>query len=195
MTTTADSTTAGSTDTDSAVHSTATTATTATTAAADNRQHTRALSFGADQIRAMLPHRWPMLLLDRAYDVTPGQRGHGVKNVTVSEPFFAGHYPEESIMPGVLIVESMAQLAAVVLASSWTAGTSAARVGYLGAIRQMKFSRPVVPGDQLSLYAELGRGFDGLTSVQVKASVGADLAAKGTLIVSERGGPGGDGPQ
>jgi 3-hydroxyacyl-[acyl-carrier-protein] dehydratase len=57
------------------------------------------LSFDADQIRALLPHRWPMLLLDRVYDVVPGERGYGVKNVTVSEPYFAGHYPDRSIMP------------------------------------------------------------------------------------------------
>lgn len=115
-----------------------------------------------------------------------------------------------------LIVESMAQLAAVVLAAGWMSqapaaagpagsagsagpaglpGGSAARVGYLGAIRQMKFSRLVVPGDQLTLAVELGRGFDGLTAVHVRASVGTEVAAKGTLIVSERGGPGGDGPQ
>ncbi|NUR60188.1 MAG: beta-hydroxyacyl-ACP dehydratase [Catenulispora sp.] len=159
-----------------------------------------------------------MLLLDRAFDVEPGQRGHGVKNVTVSEPYFAGHYPDSSIMPGVLIVESMAQLAAVVLAAAWTTGTAgeagtsdeagtsgaagapgeplptADRVGYLGAIRQMKFSRPVVPGDQLRLFAELGRGFGGLTPVTVRASVGTELAAAGTLVVTERG-AGGDGPQ
>lgn len=181
-----------------------------TAATVNGAARTQTLSFGADQIRAMLPHRWPMLLVDRAYDVVPGERGHGVKNVTISEPYFAGHYPEQSVMPGVLIVESMAQLAAVVLAASWgaeaseatgtsgaseAAGSTAARVGYLGAIRQMKFSRLVVPGDSLSLYAELGRGLGGLTQVQVRASVGKELAAKGTLIVSERGGPGGDGPQ
>ncbi|MEY9926777.1 3-hydroxyacyl-[acyl-carrier-protein] dehydratase [Catenulispora sp. GP43] len=168
------------------------------TATANGSVRTPLLSFGADRIRAMLPHRWPMLLLDRAYDVEPGKRGHGVKNVTVSEPFFAGHYPDQSIMPGVLIVESMAQLTAVVLASSWAIEDSenqAARVGYLGAIKQMKFSRLVVPGDQLTLSAELGRGFGGLTPVQVRASVGTEPAAAGTLVVSERGGPGGDGPQ
>ncbi|EMF01989.1 3-hydroxyacyl-ACP dehydratase FabZ [Streptomyces mobaraensis] len=151
------------------------------------------LSFDANAIRALLPHRWPMLLVDRAYDVIPGKSGYGIKNVTISEPYFAGHYPDQSIMPGVLIVEAMAQLTAVVYASAWLAeaGQSgeaevAARVGYLGAIRQMKFSRLVVPGDRLTMKVELGRPFDRLTPVTVQASVDGELAAKGSLTVSER---------
>ncbi|MBZ4319777.1 3-hydroxyacyl-ACP dehydratase FabZ [Streptomyces huiliensis] len=166
---------------------------------------TTPLSFDANAIRALLPHRWPMLLVDRAYDVIPGKSGYGIKNVTISEPYFAGHYPDQSIMPGVLIVEAMAQLTAVVYASAWLAeagqsgkagqsgetGQSgeaevAARVGYLGAIRQMKFSRLVVPGDRLTMKVELGRPFDRLTPVTVQASVDGELAAKGSLTVSER---------
>ena len=160
------------------------------------------LSFDADQIRGLLPHRWPMLLVDRAYDVLPGKQGYGVKNVTINEPFFQGHYPDQSIMPGVLIVESMAQLVAVVYASAWVLeaeqsqdADTAARVGYLGAIRQMKFSRLVVPGDQLTLYAELGKKFGALTPVNVQASVGKELVAKGSLTVTERSAGGGNGLQ
>lgn len=165
------------------------------------------MNFEADQIRGLLPHRFPMLLVDRAYDVLPGKHGYGVKNVSINEPYFQGHYPDQSIMPGVLIVESMAQLVAVVYASAWmikaeaaqdpdAEGTdTAARVGYLGAIRQMKFSRLVVPGDQLTLYAELGKKFGALTPVNVQASVGKELVAKGSLTVTERSAGGGNGLQ
>ncbi len=167
----------------------------------------RKLTFDANQIRQLLPHRWPMLFVDRAYDVIPGKSGYGIKNVTVSEPFFAGHYPDQSIMPGVLIVEAMAQLTAVVYASAWKQQAdqgdeaegqepdTAGRVGYLGAIRQMKFSRLVVPGDQLVLRADLGNAFGTLTPVTVQASVGGELVAKGSLTVTERSSGGGNGLQ
>ena len=153
-----------------------------------------ALAFSADAIRALLPHRAPMLLLDRAYDVHPGVSGSGIKNVTVAEACFAGHYPDQAILPGVLIVEAMAQLVAVVYASAWTTGAdpaadpgTAGRVGYLGAIRRMKFSRLVVPGDQLVLSARLGREFRGLTAVTVDARCDGVTVAEGSLTVTQRG--------
>lgn len=68
----------------------------------------------ADQIRDLLPHRWPFLLLDKVIELEPGKRGIGIKNVTISEPYFEGHFPNESIMPGVLIIEALAQMTAVV---------------------------------------------------------------------------------
>ncbi|MFE0101585.1 3-hydroxyacyl-ACP dehydratase FabZ [Streptomyces sp. NPDC059009] len=149
------------------------------------------VSFSADEIRGMLPHRWPLLLVDRAYDVHPGRSGKGIKNVTVNEPYFAGHYPNQSIMPGVLLVEAMAQLVAVVYVAGWLADgqeDGAEQVGYLGAIRNMKFTRLVVPGDRLTLEAALGRRFGPLTHVTVKASVDGETAAEGTLTVSRKGG-------
>jgi 3-hydroxyacyl-[acyl-carrier-protein] dehydratase len=149
--------------------------------------------YSSDDIKQMLPHRWPMLMIDRAYDVVPGVSGRGVKSVSVNEPFFAGHYPDHSIMPGVLIVEAMAQLVAVVYVAEiveaardgHAAGADAsASVGYLGSISSMKFSRLVVPGDQLVLEAKLGQRLGGLRSVSVRASVGTALAAAGSLIVT-----------
>jgi 3-hydroxyacyl-[acyl-carrier-protein] dehydratase len=97
-------------------------------------------SYSSDDIKRMLPHRWPMLMIDRAHDVVPGVSGRGVKSVSVNEPFFAGHYPDHSIMPGVMIVEAMAQLVAVVyvaeLLESENAGGGdpSESVGYLGSI-------------------------------------------------------------
>ncbi|MEU1087355.1 3-hydroxyacyl-ACP dehydratase FabZ [Streptomyces sp. NPDC005576] len=151
----------------------------------------KALSYSSDDIKQMLPHRWPMLMIDRAYDVVPGVSGRGIKSVSVNEPFFAGHYPDHSIMPGVMIVESMAQLVAVVYvaeileSAEGTGGDDASRsVGYLGSISTMKFSRLVVPGDQLTLEAKLGQRLGGLRQVKVRASVGTELAAAGTLVVT-----------
>ncbi|WP_330239438.1 3-hydroxyacyl-ACP dehydratase FabZ [Streptomyces sp. NBC_00525] len=151
----------------------------------------KALSYSSDDIKRMLPHRWPMLMIDRAYDVVPGVSGRGVKSVSVNEPFFAGHYPDHSIMPGVMIVESMAQLVAVVYVAEILEGAAgpgpddASRsVGYLGSISNMKFSRLVVPGDQLTLEARLGQRLGGLRQVKVRATVGTELAAAGTLVVT-----------
>jgi len=116
----------------------------------------------------------------------------------VNEPFFAGHYPDHSIMPGVMIVEAMAQLVAVVYVAEIIeaaaqaeaagapegGGDPSASVGYLGSISSMKFSRLVVPGDQLTLDAKLGQRLGGLRQVSVRASVGSELAAAGSLIVT-----------
>ncbi|WP_145498936.1 3-hydroxyacyl-ACP dehydratase FabZ [Streptomyces sp. CFMR 7] len=162
----------------------------------------KALSYSSDDIKRMLPHRWPMLMIDRAYDVVPGVSGRGIKSVSVNEPFFAGHYPDHSIMPGVMIVEAMAQLVAVVYVAEIVEngtgngmapgdgeaasgdGDASRNVGYLGSISTMKFSRLVVPGDQLTLQATLGQRLGGLRQVKVRASVGSELAAAGTLVVT-----------
>lgn len=146
------------------------------------------------QITQMLPHRAPMLLIDRAYDVNPGVSGRGVKAVSVNEPYFAGHYPGKPIMPGVMIVESMAQLVAVVYVSEYLEKTAPGNlvedpsdhVGYLGAIKSMKFNRLVVPGDVLKLEAHLGTRFGALRTVRVSASIEHSTVARGELIVSEQ---------
>lgn len=151
-------------------------------------------AYDSDAIKRMLPHRWPMLMIDRAHDVIPGVSGRGVKCVSVNEPFFAGHYPDHSIMPGVMIVEALAQLVAVVYVSEQLAaaadgtaaepGDVADTVGYLGSISRMKFARLVRPGDQLILEATLGQRFGGLREATVCARVGREVAATGALIVT-----------
>ncbi|MET8248156.1 3-hydroxyacyl-ACP dehydratase FabZ [Streptomyces sp. NPDC005202] len=163
----------------------------AVTSEAPAKSSKKTYSYSSDDIKRMLPHRWPMLMIDRAYDVVPGVSGRGVKSVSVNEPFFAGHYPDHSIMPGVMIVEAMAQLVAVVYVAELveapepqTDGDPSASVGYLGSISSMKFSRLVVPGDQLTLEAKLGQRLGGLRQVSVRASVGSELAAVGSLIVT-----------
>ncbi|MBL0387161.1 3-hydroxyacyl-ACP dehydratase FabZ [Tumebacillus sp. ITR2] len=150
----------------------------------------------ADEIRNLIPHRWPFLLLDRVVELDPGKSGTGLKNVTVSEPYFQGHFPSESIMPGVLIIESLAQLIAVVsgtgaIEEAKAAGVTealdpAGLVGYLVSIRDIKFMRPVVPGDQLELKVSFGRSVGLLTMVKVAAYVGKDKVVEGTISVSKR---------
>ncbi|PIK96533.1 3-hydroxyacyl-ACP dehydratase, partial [Synechococcus sp. 60AY4M2] len=108
--------------------------------------------FTTDQILEILPHRYPFLLVDRVVEYQPGQRAVGLKNVTFNEPFFQGHFPNRPIMPGVLIVEAMAQLGGIVLTKL---PDVAGRLALFAGIDGVRFRRPVLPGDQLLLSANL----------------------------------------
>ena len=105
-----------------------------------------------EEIQQLLPHRYPFLLLDRIIENLPGERAVGIKNVTVNEPFFQGHFPGRPIMPGVLIVEAMAQVGGVVLAQM---PDMRGKLCLFAGIDKVRFRRPVVPGDQLVLTVEL----------------------------------------
>jgi 3-hydroxyacyl-[acyl-carrier-protein] dehydratase len=106
----------------------------------------------ADVARIMqaIPHRYPFLMIDRVVDVARDHSAVGIKNVSVNEPFFQGHFPKHPVMPGVLIIESMAQTAAVLVVETLGAG-AAGKVVYFMSIEGAKFRRPVVPGDQLRI--------------------------------------------
>jgi len=101
-----------------------------------------------NQIKAILPHRHPFLLVDRIEDYEPGVRAVGIKNVTYGEPYFVGHFPEEPIMPGVLIVEALAQVGAVAILSE---PENTGKIAYFGGINNCRFRGKVIPGDQLQL--------------------------------------------
>ena len=101
-------------------------------------------------IMKMIPHRYPFLLIDRIQDVVPETSATGIKNVTINEPFFAGHFPEKPIMPGVLIIESMAQTAAALVVSGLGPETEGKLV-YFMSVESARFRKPVVPGDQLEI--------------------------------------------
>ncbi len=103
------------------------------------------------EIQKMLPHRYPFLFVDRVLEVEPGKRIVGIKNVSMDEPFFQGHFPSRPIMPGVLIVEAMAQVSGVLVYK--TSGTDD-KVVYFMSVEKAKFRKPVVPGDQLRLEVE-----------------------------------------
>ena len=103
-----------------------------------------------EEIIKMIPHRYPFLLIDRVQDVVPGTSATGVKNVTINEPFFPGHFPDKPIMPGVLIIESMAQTAAVLVVSGLGTETEGKLV-YFMSVESARFRKPVIPGDQLEI--------------------------------------------
>lgn len=105
-----------------------------------------------DEIQKILPHRSPFLLIDRIDELEAGKRGVGVKCVTMNEPFFAGHFPGKAVMPGVLILEALAQTGAMVMLSL---EQNAGKIVYFGAMDKVKFKRQVVPGDVLKLEVEI----------------------------------------
>ncbi|MEM6701771.1 MAG: 3-hydroxyacyl-ACP dehydratase FabZ [Acidobacteriota bacterium] len=111
--------------------------------------------YGSDWIRRLLPHRYPMLMIDRVLEIEPGRRIVALKNVSHNEDFFVGHFPEEPVMPGVLVIEALAQ-AAGLIALAQRDGASGLHI-YLTGVDKAKFRRPVVPGDQLRLEAEVIR--------------------------------------
>ncbi|MEA1938198.1 MAG: 3-hydroxyacyl-ACP dehydratase FabZ [Pseudomonadota bacterium] len=108
------------------------------------------------RILEILPHRYPMLLIDKVIDITPGISGTGIKNVTANEPYFAGHFPKEPILPGVMMIESMAQTACVVVIEEL--GThSEGRSVYFMSVEHGRFRKPVVPGDTIYLSVSVKR--------------------------------------
>ena len=104
------------------------------------------MELSAQQLLGILPHRYPFLLLDRVLEVEPGIRAVGQKNVTINEPFFVGHFPEHPIMPGVLIIEMMAQVGGVMLL---TLDEHRGKLAYLAGVEDARFRKPVLPGDVL----------------------------------------------
>jgi 3-hydroxyacyl-[acyl-carrier-protein] dehydratase len=132
----------------------------------------------ADEIEQIIPHRYPFLLVDRILEIENGQRAIGVKSVTANEWFFQGHFPGKKVMPGVLIVEALAQVAAItMLRGVEMAGKSP----LFGGIESMRFRRPVVPGDQLRLEFALEKLRGPIGKGAVKATVEGKLAAEGTI--------------
>ncbi|WP_447973302.1 3-hydroxyacyl-ACP dehydratase FabZ [Nitrospira sp. Kam-Ns4a] len=137
------------------------------------------------EIQATLPHRYPFLLVDRIRELEAGRRIVGIKNVTVNEPFFQGHFPGRPIMPGVLILEALAQVGGVLAFKS--APLAGKPVVYLTGVDKAKFRKPVVPGDQLRLEVEVVRQRAPFWKMQGQAFVESDLVceAEMTAMVTE----------
>lgn len=127
------------------------------------------------EILQSLPHRYPMLLVDRILELEPSKHCVGIKNVTFNEPFFQGHYPGMPIMPGVLIVEAMAQAGCMMLLHQ---GAHRGRIPIIGAIDNVKFKRPVVPGDQLRLEVNLEWMRGPIGRIKGVASVEGEVACQ-----------------
>lgn len=141
------------------------------------------MSCNAEDIRQVLPHRYPYLMIDR---VLEQDKEHviAVKNVTINEPFFQGHFPEpfQAIMPGTLILEAMAQTAAFLLGGK-------SKLGFLVKVDKARFRRKVIPGDQLILSASRLRQRDRLLQIEAEASVNNEIAATATIsiLVEDKG--------
>ena len=142
-----------------------------------------AISIDINQILKLLPHRYPFLLVDRVLEITPRVSIKALKNVTMNEPFFQGHFPDFPVMPGVLIIEALAQTAALLTFSEAKAENASY---YFAGIDGARFKKPVLPGDQLIMTAILEREKAGIYKFQVKATVNDELAAEANITCAVR---------
>jgi len=139
-------------------------------------------TFTVEEIQELLPHRYPFALVDRIIDYVPGKKAVGIKNVTINEPFFPGHIPGRPIMPGVLIVESMAQVGGVVLTQ--LPGMKGKFFAFAG-IDKTRFRRPVIPGDRLVMEVELlSFKLNRIAKMQGKGKVDEQLVVEGEMMFS-----------
>ena len=129
-------------------------------------------------IRRLIPHRYPILLVDRIVELEPGQRAVGIKNVTANEWFFEGHFPDQPIMPGILIIEALAQTGAV---AALSADEFRGKLGLFAGIDGVRFRRQVIPGDQLRLEVTMDRLRRGIGRASAVATVNDGVAAQGQL--------------
>jgi 3-hydroxyacyl-[acyl-carrier-protein] dehydratase len=138
------------------------------------------------QILKKLPHRYPFLLVDRVLEVEKGKRLRALKNVTMNEPYFGGHFPQRPVMPGVLMLEALAQAAALLSFVSFDIELDENTVYYFAGIDNARFKRPVEPGDQLFLDVEIDRVRAGVYKFHAKALVGEEMACEADLMCTMR---------
>lgn len=130
------------------------------------------------QIMDILPHRFPFLMVDRVLELEPGERAVGIKNVTINEPFFEGHWPNNPVMPGVLVLEAMAQMGGIMLL---TVDPDAAQLALFGGVTKARFRHQVHPGDQLRLEVEMVRRKGAVGRMKAQASVDGRVVADAEL--------------
>jgi len=138
------------------------------------------------QILKKLPHRYPILLVDRVLEVEKGVSIKAIKNVSINEPFFNGHFPHRPVMPGVLMLEALAQTAALLAFETLGVTPDENTVYYFAGIDGARFKRPVEPGDQLTLKVKLDRMKAGIFKFKAEAWVGEDLAVEADLMCTMR---------
>lgn len=138
------------------------------------------------QILKLLPHRYPILLVDRVLEIDPGKNIKALKNVTINEPFFMGHFPKHPVMPGVLVIEAMAQAAALLSFSTLGVTPDDKTIYYFAGIDGARFKRPVEPGDQLLLDVSLLRMKSGIFKFKGVARVGESIACEAELMCTMR---------
>lgn len=132
-----------------------------------------------EEIKEIIPHRYPFLLVDRILELEPMKRGVGIKNVTANEPFFQGHFPHKPVMPGVLLLEAMAQVGGVSLLYP---AENRGKLAYFAGMEGVKFRKPVVPGDQVRMEAEVTRLRGNIGKVRAEAFVDGQLVAEAEFM-------------
>ncbi len=138
------------------------------------------------EIREYLPHRYPFLLVDRVVELVPGESIVAYKNVSVNEPFFNGHFPDYPVMPGVLIVEAMAQAAGLLGFKTMGKKPQDGSIYYFVGADDLRFKRPVVPGDQLRLEAKVLSERRGIWKFEVRSSVDGETVSSATILCADR---------
>lgn len=140
----------------------------------------------ANEILSMLPHRYPMLLVDRVTEYVPGEYILGYKNITFNEPQFQGHFPGNPIFPGVLIIEGMAQLAGILAMKTMNRGLADRKAAVIVGVDGARFKRPAVPGDQLMMRADMLSVKRNIWKFRLESRIDGQLAAEAELLCTER---------
>ena len=144
------------------------------------------MSMDIHQILRQLPHRYPILLVDRVLEIEKGKKIRALKNISINEPFFMGHFPHRPVMPGVLMLEALAQAAALLAFDTLGVTPDDKTVYYFAGIDGARFKRPVEPGDQLILEVELLRMKAGIFKFGARALVGSEVATEAELMCTMR---------
>lgn len=139
--------------------------------------------YNSQEIKEVIPHRYPFLLVDKIIEIEEGKSVTGIKNVSINEPFFQGHFPDYPVMPGVLIVEALAQVGAVVMLKK---EENKGKIGFLAGIDSCRFKRQVVPGDQLKLEVEIVRLKGPIGKGKAKATVDGEIACEAEIMFAIR---------
>ena len=138
------------------------------------------------KILSYLPHRYPFLMVDRVVECQPGSRIRAIKNVSINEPYFSGHFPQRPVMPGVLILEALAQATGILAFDTVGEIPGADTLYYFVGIDQARFKRPVAPGDRLDLFAQITRSKRQVWQFATEAHVDGELAAEAILMCAAR---------
>jgi|TARA_B100001996_G_scaffold371286_1_gene346462 3-hydroxyacyl-[acyl-carrier-protein] dehydratase len=139
-----------------------------------------------EEIQEFLPHRYPMLLVDRVIEMELGDHIIAFKNITTNEPYLVGHFPDKQIMPGVLIVEAMAQASGILGFKTMGKKPEDGSIYYFVGADNLRFKRPAVPGDKLMLYSKIITNKKGIWKFNCKASVEEELVAEATILCADR---------
>ena len=144
------------------------------------------VTINIEEIKQFLPHRYPMLLVDRVTELELGKYVKGYKNITTNEPFFMGHFPGKEIMPGVLLVEAMAQVSGILGFKTMNKTPEEGSIYYIVGADNLRFKKPAVPGDKLILESTVITDKKGIWKFDCIASVEGELVAKATILCADR---------